>query len=364
MGTNERGNERNKVIAGGINMNNGKNLGKLEWVNPIHIEPSGENPRKEDFYKDKDFLRLKESIAKYGVIVPIIIKKLPKEHGRKKYQLIDGERRWKAAISTNQDRIPAYILPPEKEIDVLTTMFQIHMNQEGWDAIEQARALEKIISALKDNIKQKCEVEDENGKELVKQLIEITGMDETTARSRIRFFRWPQNLREYIYKEPNKNYYSYAVEIEARILEPALRNFPDIMDKISPDDIREALFAKVTGGYVRRAEEIRDAAILTKRRSDKREASKAKSLLLQFIKDKSFTFPEAREQYFYLFPRETRKPPLSPRKLINSIRSLVKALNEYTETSIKNLKSAQKKELKSALSELLSIAQSLIEGLK
>ena len=345
-------------------MNSGKNLKKLEWVNPIHVEPSEENPRKEDFYKNKDFLRLKESIAQYGVIVPIIIRKLLEEQGRKKYQLIDGERRWKAAIHTHQDRIPAYILPPEKEINVLTTMFQIHMNQEGWNAIEQARALEKIISALKDNIKRKCEVEDEVEKELVKQLIETTGMDKATVQSRVRFFRWPQNLREFIYNEPNKNYYSYAVEIEARIVEPALRNFPDIANKISPDDIREALFSKVTGGYVTRAEEVREAAILAKRRSDKMGVPKAKSLLLQFIKDKSFTFPEAREQYLYLFPEETRKPPLSPRKLVNSIRSLVKALNEYTETSIKNLKSTHKKELENTLSKLLSIARSLIKRLK
>ena len=116
-------------------MNNKANLGRLDWVNPKHIKPSEENPRSKDFYKDKDFLRLKESVAKYGVIVPIIIKRLSKEENKKKYQLIDGERRWKAAIDTNQSLIPAYVLPPEKKINILTTMFQIHMNQEGWNAV-------------------------------------------------------------------------------------------------------------------------------------------------------------------------------------------------------------------------------------
>lgn len=364
MGIDRGRTKRNKNIFEGVAMNDKKNLGSLKWVNPRQIKPSEENPRGDDFFKDKDFLRLRESVAKYGVIVPIIIKKLfPKEDG-KEYQLIDGERRWKAAIDTNQYTIPAYVLPPEKEIDILTTMFQIHMNQEGWDAIEQARALEKIIFTLKEDIKQKRKREEELEKELVKQLIEITGMDETTAWSRIRFFRWPQSLRERIYTEPDKDYYSYAVEIEARIVEPTLRNFPDIVDKISPDDIRDALFTKVIGGYVRRAEEIRDAAILAKRRSDKKEAYKAKTLLLQFIKEKSFTFPEAREQYFYLFPEETHKPPLSPRKLINTIRTLVRALNEYTEVALKKLKIAQKRDLKVALEELLSGIKDLIRRLK
>ncbi|MBZ5704543.1 MAG: ParB/Srx family N-terminal domain-containing protein, partial [Acidobacteriia bacterium] len=57
-------------------------------------------PRNEDFYKDKDFLRLKESVAKYGVIVPVIIKRLSKHEDGIRFQLIDGERRWKAAIDT------------------------------------------------------------------------------------------------------------------------------------------------------------------------------------------------------------------------------------------------------------------------
>ena len=346
-------------------MNEKKELGKLKRVNPIIIKPSEENPRGDDFYKNKNFLRLKESVAKYGVIVPIIIKRLLREEDKSKYQLIDGERRWRAAVETNQDRVPAYVLPPEKQIDILATMFQIHMNQEGWDAIEQARALEKIIYNLKTTIKQKYK-DEEAEKELVRQLIKVTGMDENNAWSRVRFFRWPQRLRDQIYRETEKDYYSYAVEIEARIVEPTLRNFPDIKEKISPDDIREALFAKVTGGsYVSRAEEIRDAAILAKRRSDKKEVTKAKGLLLQFIKDKSFSFSEAHEQYLYLFPEEAQKPALSPRKLINTVRGLTKALKEYTEgTIIRKLKPTQKKDLKTALKELLLMMQDIIQRLK
>jgi len=345
-------------------MNGNKvSLGRLKWVNPTQIKPSEENPRNGEFYKDKDFLRLRESVTKYGVIVPIIIKELYEREDNKKYHLIDGERRWKAAVDTNQDRIPAYVLPPERKIDILTTMFQIHMNQEGWDAIEQAIALEKIISFLKHNIMQGGKSEEEVEKELLKKLREITGMDQTTALSRIRFFRWPESLRDKIYNEPNKNYYSYAVEIEAKIVEPTLRNFPDIKSKISPNDMREALFAKVTGGYVSRAEEIRDAAILTKRKRDKKEANKAQRLILRFIKNRSFTFPEAREQYFYVFPKETQKAALSHRKLVNTVRTLVKALKDYTIGTVRTLDPSQRKDLRSALDELLEMIKDIIKRL-
>ena len=341
-----------------------KNPADLDWVKPAYIKASEENPRGEDFYKDKDFLRLKESVANYGVIVPIIIKKLAKPEDGIKYQLIDGERRWKAAIDTNQVTIPAYILPAGKELNILATMFQIHMNQEGWNAVEQVRALEKMISALKADFKRKYKSEEDIDKELVKQIIVITGMNEMNAWSRIRFFRWPQQLRENIYKEKDKNYYSYVVEIEAKIVEPALRNFPDIVEKISPDKIREALFEKVTSGYVSRAEEIRDAAILTKRRREKKELSKAKNLFLQFVKDKTFSFSDAREQYISLFPDEVQKPPVSPRKLLNIIRTVVRVLAEYREATLEKLRTSQKKDLITLLNELLIITKGIIKKLE
>ncbi len=345
-------------------MSNGDIFGKLEWPSPVHIKPSHENPRNEDFSKDKHFLRLKESVAKYGVIVPIIIKKLPTEEGKIKYQLIDGERRWKAAIATNRDKIPAYVLPPGGHIDILTTMFQIHMNQEGWDTLEQARALEKIVASIKEQIRVACTPDTDVEKELIKQLTVRTGMDQETAESRVRFLRWPQYLRNQIYDKLNRSYYSYAVEIEEKIVEPAFRNFPELKDKFSPDDIRKALFEKVTAGFVDRAEQIRDAGILTKRRRDRNQAAKAKNLLLEFVKDRSFTFSEAREQYISLFPEEMQKPVFSPRKLINTIASLLRALNDYTETTIGALKIKQKRDLAEALKALVKTAKIISQRLK
>jgi ParB/RepB/Spo0J family partition protein len=345
-------------------MDGKSNPADLEWVKPVYIKPSEENPRAEEFYKDKDFLRLKESVSNFGVIVPIIIKKLLKPEDGIKYQLIDGERRWKAAMDTNQDTIPAYVLPADRDLNILATMFQIHMNQEEWNAVEQVRALEKMIPTLKAELKKQYSDEEEIDEELVKQIMVITGMNETNALSRIRFLRWPRQLRDHIYRETDKNYYSYAVEIEAKIVEPALRNFPEIIVKISPDKIREALFEKVTSGYVGRAEEIRDAGILTKKRRKKKELSKAKHLFLQFVKDKTFSFSDAREQYISLFPDEVQKPPVSPRKLLNIIRTVVRVLTEYTEVTLKKLRASQKKDLRVVLDELLIITKAMIKRLE
>ncbi len=336
-----------------------KKKGDLEWIDPKKIITSKENPRKQDFYKDKDFLRLKESVTIHGVLVPIIVKNISSEKEKPKYKLVDGERRWKAASETNQTEIPAYVLPADQQLNILTTMFQIHMNQKGWDAIERAKALEDIVNSLKKEYSKTNMSDKESEKLLIKNLMEKTGLNTENAKSTLRFFRWPENIREQIYNETSKNYYSYAVEIESRIVEPLLRNYPEIEEIMTPDQIREALFQKVTGGYVSRAEKIRNANIITKKRSQKEGKKKAKSLILKFIKNKSFTISEVHEQYLYLFPEEAQKPPITYDSLVNNIRTLTKVLKGYNVSNIRSLKEKQKRDLIDAIDELNNSVKSI-----
>lgn len=341
-----------------------KSGGDLKWLSPKEIRPSKENPRRNDFFKDKHFLRLKESVAKHGVIVPAIVKRLSKETNGKRYKLIDGERRWQAAIDTNTQLIPAYVWPPGKDVNILATMFQIHMNQEGWEAVEQARALESMVVALAGQIKRAGKTEDQIDRELATKLSEITDMKEETALSRIKFLKWPEKLREYIYDKADKRYYSYAVEIEEKIVDPAIRNYPELKEKISPKEMRMALFEKVTTGLVERAAEIRDAQILTKKRRDKSERPKVRKLIMQFVRDESLSFSEVREQYIALFPEEAQKPAFSLKKLTNTIRSLVTALSDYTEVTVRRLKPKQKEDLKEAIADLIRTANRVLRKLR
>ncbi len=341
-----------------------KKKGKLDWIDPKKIIQSEVNPRKQDFYKDKDFLRLKESVIIHGVLVPIIIKNIAGKEEKPKYQLVDGERRWKAALETNQPRIQVYILPADQKLDILTTMFQIHMNQKGWNAIEQAKALEDIVNSLKEKYSKTSLSDKESEKLLIKDLKEKTGMDEATAKSRLRFFRWPEDIRNIVYDDTSNDYYSYVVEIESRIVEPLMRNYPEIEEIMTPNQIREALFEKVTSGYVRRAERIRDANIITKKRSRKDEKKKAKGLILKFIENTSFTISEVHEQYLYLFPEDVQKPPISYSSLVNNIRSLTRALEGYNENYIAKLKSQQISDLNEAIKELIIVMKNIMKILR
>ena len=57
------------------------------------IKPAKENPRKS--FEAEETKALAKSIKTHGVLQPIIVRKAPKDDG---YQIIAGERRWRAMI--------------------------------------------------------------------------------------------------------------------------------------------------------------------------------------------------------------------------------------------------------------------------
>ena len=62
-------------------------------------------------YDDDRLAELAQSIATTGVIQPIIVRRLPVEAGlaRQRYQIIAGERRWRAAQRAGLQRVPVVV---------------------------------------------------------------------------------------------------------------------------------------------------------------------------------------------------------------------------------------------------------------
>jgi ParB family transcriptional regulator, chromosome partitioning protein len=85
--------------------------GQLVWLPVANISPKpGHNPRRH--FGDAQRLELEESVRGHGVIQPIVIR--PVRKGR--YEIIAGERRWRAAQAVGLDEIPALI----RDVDDLT----------------------------------------------------------------------------------------------------------------------------------------------------------------------------------------------------------------------------------------------------
>lgn len=81
----------------------GKTVGSISSIGIAQIEANPFNPR--THFEEEQLTELKASIAEHGIIQPLTVRKL----GRDRYQLISGERRYRASQLAGLTDVPCYI---------------------------------------------------------------------------------------------------------------------------------------------------------------------------------------------------------------------------------------------------------------
>ena len=97
------------------------------------IEPHPEQPRRH--FDEEALDELAASIGKRGVIQPVIVRPM----GEGRYQLVAGERRWRAAQKAQLHEIPA-LLRDLEEPDVMALALIENIQREDLNPVEEARA--------------------------------------------------------------------------------------------------------------------------------------------------------------------------------------------------------------------------------
>lgn len=119
--------------------------GPVFLIETDKISPNPHQPRR-DF--DETALReLASSIREFGILQPLIVTKLEKETEMGtdvEYQLIAGERRWRAASLLGLERVPAIIRNTNLERDRLELAIIENVQREDLNPIESARAYAKL----------------------------------------------------------------------------------------------------------------------------------------------------------------------------------------------------------------------------
>jgi ParB family chromosome partitioning protein len=105
------------------------------------IRPSAGQPRKS--FDDDALARLADSIVETGVVQPLVVQ--PLSDGR--YELIAGERRWRAAQRAGLATVPA-VLRSEDEMQRLQIALIENMAREDLNPIEEARACAELVEGL------------------------------------------------------------------------------------------------------------------------------------------------------------------------------------------------------------------------
>lgn len=101
------------------------------------IEANEMQPRKS--FDDETLADLSESIKEHGVVQPIIVRKLGNS-----YQIIAGERRWRAARMAGKRTIPA-IVKECSNLEVMELALIENLQREDLNSIEEAQAYKSLI---------------------------------------------------------------------------------------------------------------------------------------------------------------------------------------------------------------------------
>ena len=110
----------------------------IQKINISQIIPNPSQPRKN--FKDEDLKELSSSIKNQGLIQPIIIK--PTKDGQ--YQIIAGERRWRACQLNGMHEVECVIKNLDKT-SVLEAALIENIQREDLNVIEEANAYKGLI---------------------------------------------------------------------------------------------------------------------------------------------------------------------------------------------------------------------------
>jgi ParB family chromosome partitioning protein len=111
---------------------------KLIEISIDKVIPNAHQPRKN--FRDDEILELSESIKIHGVLQPILLNKT--EDGN--YQIIAGERRWRAAKLASLKTIPAIIKGFTEKENIEISLIE-NIQREDLSPLEEASIYEKLI---------------------------------------------------------------------------------------------------------------------------------------------------------------------------------------------------------------------------
>lgn len=102
------------------------------------VEPRSEQPR--EYFDEQALNDLADSIAQYGMIQPIVARKLDSGY----YQIIAGERRWRAARLAGLEEVPVRVIEADDRRTAELALVE-NLQREDLNPIEEAKGYRSLI---------------------------------------------------------------------------------------------------------------------------------------------------------------------------------------------------------------------------
>jgi ParB family chromosome partitioning protein len=139
------------------------------------IEPSPYQPRTR--FREEALNELARSIRASGIIQPLVVRPIGN-----RYQLIAGERRWRAAQRAGLEKVSAIVRQVSDELALEMTLVE-NIQREDLNAIEAARAFERLMDEF----------------QLTQEAVaERTGKDRATVANAVRLLKLEPAIQDWI----------------------------------------------------------------------------------------------------------------------------------------------------------------------
>lgn len=142
----------------------------------MEIEPNHNQPRKD--FDEKSLSELADSIVQHGILQPLVVR--PMSNGS--YQLVAGERRWRAARIAGLTEVPVIIKELTDEETIEIAMIE-NLQREDLNPLEEALGYRYMMDEL--NITQE-------------QVAEKVGKSRPVVANALRLLRLPEEVREMV----------------------------------------------------------------------------------------------------------------------------------------------------------------------
>lgn len=148
---------------------------QLVSIDPKQIDPNPEQPRQTIDPEKLD--ELARSMAEQGIVQPLVVRR-----SGARFQLIAGERRWRAAQKAGLQKVPA-LVRDASDADLLEIALVENIQREELNPIEEAAAYRRLITELGYS---------------QEQVAVRVGKDRSTVANLLRLLRLPRDVRTWI----------------------------------------------------------------------------------------------------------------------------------------------------------------------
>jgi ParB family chromosome partitioning protein len=175
-----------------VSLLSSENAGRTTGVKVISIDRIESNPGQPRMIFDEDALHeLSASIREHGVLQPILVRPL----GDNRYQLIAGERRWRASREAGIATIPALVEEIDDDTALEISIIE-NLQREDLSPLEEATMFDRMVR--------------EHGYS-IRKLAEKLGKDKGYLENRLRLADAPEEIRELV--SLRKDTVSHAYEL-------------------------------------------------------------------------------------------------------------------------------------------------------